>query len=85
MWPAPGLSLLVLTSVHVELLGPCVKCSCWLLLLLPFSSLAAVNVLILYFIYGPPRVFALCHGLSEVFQLLTKKLCCGTYSFGPDG
>ena len=31
-------SWLILTSVCVELLGPCVKSSSWLLLLLPFSS-----------------------------------------------
>ena len=34
----PGLSLLALASVHVELLGPCVESSSWLLLMWPFSS-----------------------------------------------
>ena len=43
------------------------------------------GVLILYFIYGPFRVFALYKGLHEVFQLLIKKLWCGTYSVGPMG
>ena len=38
MWPALGLPLLVMTSVHVELLSPCVESSSWLFLLLPFSS-----------------------------------------------
>ena len=38
MWPVLGLSLLVLTSVHVELLGPCVESPSRWLLLLPFSS-----------------------------------------------
>ena len=37
-WPALGLYLLVLASAHVELLGPCVEPSSWLLLLLQFSS-----------------------------------------------
>ena len=37
MWSALDLSLL-LPSVHVELLAPCVESSSWLLLLLSFSS-----------------------------------------------
>ena len=45
----------------------------------------AVNVLALYFIYGPPGVFAPYQSLPELFHLLIKKFWCGAYCFGPMG
>ena len=72
MWPALDLSLLLLPSVHVELLGLCVESCSWLLLLVTFSSWFLLVYLFLYFIYDQLRVFALYQGPSEVFQLLTK-------------
>ena len=44
-----------------------VRSSCWVIFLVVTILLpVVVNVLIFYFIYGPPGVFALCQGLPDL-------------------